>query len=102
MIQVLFWMMGVQWRVLTKSSRTYKLAAERDIKPNTTQIVICDNYYEREVQGVRRARNRKTHTTLQAFWEIFLKKFSSGKINKSSAKTGVAAFRPGDKSTHRP
>lgn len=44
----------------------------------------------------------RLHATLQAFWEIFLKKFSSGKISKSSAKTGVAAFRPGDKSTHRP
>ena len=77
MIQVLFWMMGVQWRVLNKSSRTYKLAAERDIKPNTTQIVTCDNYSEREVQGAMTAHNRKTRATPQAFWEIFLRKFSS-------------------------
>ena len=77
MIQVLFRMMGVQWRVLNKSSKTYKLAAERDIKPNTTQIVTCDNCCEREVQGALRARNRKTRATLQAFWEIFLRKFSS-------------------------
>lgn len=77
MIHILFWVMGVQWRVSNKSLKTYRLAAERDIKPNTTQIVTCGNYYEREVQSAKRAHNGKTHATLQAFWENFPKKFSS-------------------------
>lgn len=78
----------VKSRVLCKSSWTYKLAAGRDIKPKTTQIVHYDNYYKGEVQGSTRAYNRKTWPSFHVFWETFLRKCCFWKIKRSSAKSG--------------